>query len=318
VHGLLAALLIAFAAGAWGQTYPTRPVRLVVPFPAGGTTDINARTLAAQLERQLGHAIVADNRAGASGIIACDIVAKAAPDGHTLLYVSSSIALNPNIFRKLPYDTVRDFAPVTRVASAVGFLLVVSPSLTASSLKEFIALGKAPDTKLSFGSAGIGNPLHLAGEVFNLRAGTHMLHVPYKGVAPAITAVIGGEVQALFTPPPAAVAHIKTGKLRALGFSGTARWAVLPDVPTFAETVPGLYVPAGWDGLFAPSRTPAALVNKLQAAVRKALDVPKVSEAYVSGGYEPAGSTPEEFRRFFVAEIKRYAKIVRDAKIQSE
>jgi tripartite-type tricarboxylate transporter receptor subunit TctC len=310
--------LIALTAAARADTYPARPVRLVVPFPAGGTTDINARTLGAQLERGLGQPFVVDNRAGASGIIACDIVAKAAPDGHTLLYVSSSITLNPNIFRKLPYDTVKDFAPITRVASAVGFLLVISPSLPVSSLKEFIALGKAPDTKLSFGSAGIGNPLHLAGEVFNLRAGTHMLHVPYKGVAPAITAVIGGEVQALFTPPTAAVAHVKSGKLRALGFSGTARWAVLPDVPTFAETVPGLYVPAGWDGLFAPARTPAAIISRLQTEVRKALEVPRVREAYLGGGYEPAGSAPDEFRRFFVAEIKRYAETVRDAKIRPE
>ena len=315
---LLTTLAFALGASAWGQPYPNRPIRLVIPFPAGGTTDINLRTITVQLERQIGQLLVVDNRGGANGIIGTDIVAKAAPDGHTLLYVSSSISLNPSMYRKLPYDTLKDFTPVTQVASAVGFLLIVSPSLPANSLSELIALAQGKDSKVAFGSPGYGNSLHLAAEVFKLRTGTQMLHVPYKGLAMALNAVIGGEVQVVFLPPTIAVSQVKVGKVRALGFSGTARWALMPDVPTLAETVPGLYIAAGWDGLFAPARIPTQIVARLQTEFHQAVQAPKVREYLVSGGYDPLGSTPGEFRKFFHSEIKRYAEIVREAKIQPE
>ena len=315
---LVAALAFALAASAWGQNFPVRPIRLVVPFPAGGTTDINARTLAAQLDRQLGHTVVVDNRVGANGIIATELVARSAPDGYTLLYVSSSISLNPSTYRKLPYDTVKDFVPVTEAAAAVGFLLVVSPSLPAASLRDLIALAKNADAKIAFGSPGYGNSLHLAAEVFKLRTGTQMLHVPYKGVAQALTATIAGEVQLAFMPPTIAVLQVKAGKARALVFTGPARWALMPDVPTLSETIPGFVIAAGWDGMFAPARVPAHIVARLQTEVNKALQAPKVRDLFVSGGYEPVGSTPDDFRKFFHAEMKRYADIVRDAKIQPE
>lgn len=313
---VIAALAVSGAAPA--QNFPGRPLRLVIPFPAGGTTDVNARLVAGQLERLLGQPAVVDNRVGANGIIATELVARAAPDGHTLLYVSSSISLNPSIYKKLPYDTVRDFAPVTSIAAAVGFLMVASPALPAVNLRDLIALAKNPDSKLSFGSPGYGNSLHLAGEVFKLRTGAQMLHVPYKGVGIALTAVMAGEVQLAFMPPTIAVPQVKAGRARALAFTGPARWAMMPEVPTLSETVPGFTIAAGWDGLFAPARVPAATVLQIQRAVRAALNEPKVREALVSGGYEPVGSTPEEFSRFFAGEMRRYADIVRDAKIQPE
>ncbi len=290
----------------------------MIPFPAGGTTDVNARVVAGQLERQLGQPAVVDNRVGANGIIATELVARAAPDGHTLLYVSSSISLNPSIYKKLPYDTLRDLVPVTSVGAAVGFLLVAGPSLPAASVKELIALAKNPESKLTFGSPGYGNSLHLAGEVFKLRTGTQMLHVPYKGIGIALTAVMAGEVQLAFMPPTIAVPQVKSGRARALAFTGPVRWNLMPEVPTLAETVPGFTIAAGWDGIFAPARVPADTIVKIQRAIHAALQEPKVREVLISGGYEPVGSTPEEFRKFFLGEMKRYADIVRDARIQPE
>jgi tripartite-type tricarboxylate transporter receptor subunit TctC len=311
-------LLLAFLAQTQAaQTFPNRPVRLIVPFAAGGTTDVNARTIGAQLERQLGQPFVVDNRVGANGIIATGIVAKSAPDGYTLFYVSSAIALNPSMYRNLPYDTTKDLAPVTRVASAVGFLLVVNNALPVNSARDLVALSKTGE-KIAFGSAGIGNPLHLAGEVFKFRTGAQMLHVPYKGIALALNALIGNEVQVVFLPPTIAVPQIKAGKVRALGFSGAARWSLLADVPTLSESVPGLQIPAGWDAVFVPARTPPELIAKLQTEFRQAVNVPRIREQLVAGGYDPIGESPDAFRRFFLSEIRRYAEIIREAKIQPE
>jgi tripartite-type tricarboxylate transporter receptor subunit TctC len=318
VTAALSAAVFTLEHSAWGQAYPVRPVRLVAPFLAGGTTDVNARTLIEQLKRQFGQSIVVDNRAGANGIIGTEIVARAAPDGYTLLYVSSSMALNPSIYRKLPYDPVKDFVPVTQVAAMVGFLLIVNPSLPANSVRELIVMAQAKDSKIAFGSFGYGNASHLAAEVFKLHTGTQMLHVPYKGTAVARNGLLGGEVQLLFGPPTVFVEHVKAGKLRALGFSGTSRWAMMPEVPTLAETVPGLYITAGWDSVFAPARVSGDIISRLWTEIHKALQVPKVREFLVSGGYEPVGSAPQEFRQFFQSEMKRYAQIVRDAKIQAE
>jgi tripartite-type tricarboxylate transporter receptor subunit TctC len=213
---------------------------------------------------------------------------------------------------------MKDLLPVTEVAAAVGFLMVVSPSLPVNSLKELIALGRSNDAKLAFGTPGYGNSLHLAAEVFKLRTGTHMLHVPYKGVALALNAVIGGEVQIAFMPPTIAVAQVKAGKARALAFTNATRWAQMPDVPTLAETVPGLVIAAGWDGVFAPAGVPAPIVTSLQSGFSQALQAPKVREVLVTGGYDPVGSTSDEFRKFFQSEVRRYAAIVREAKIQPE
>jgi tripartite-type tricarboxylate transporter receptor subunit TctC len=311
------AMLLAAGAAAAADVFPERPVRLIVPFTAGGTTDVNARAIGAQLERQLGQPFVVDNRAGANGIIATDLVVKSAPDGHTLLYTSSAVALNPSMYRKLPYDTLKDLAPVTRVASAVGFLVVANLNLSANNARELVALSKT-GAKVAFGSAGIGNPLHLAGEVFMFRTGAQMLHVPYKGISLALNAVMGNEVQLVFLPPTIAVPQIKAGKVKALGFSGQSRWPLLPEVATLGESIPGLQIPAGWDAVFAPAATPANLVTKLQTELRKAVQAPKVREQFIAGGYDPLGESPEVFRKFFLSEIRRYADIIREAKIQPE
>ena len=310
--------VVVYSTAAWAQDFPKRPLRLVIPFPAGGTTDVNARVVAGQMDRLLGQPAVVDNRVGANGIIATELVARAAPDGYTLLYVSSSISLNPSIYKKLPYDTLRDLVPVTSVAAAAGFLMVAGPSLPVASVKELIALSKMPESKVNFGSPGYGNSLHLAGEVFKMRTGTQMLHVPYKGIGIALTAVMAGEVNLAFMPPTIAVPQVKSGRARALAFTGPVRWGLMPEVPTLSETIPGFTIAAGWDGLFAPSRVSSETILKIQRAVRAALQDSKVREVLVAGGYDPVGSTPEEFRKFFLGEMKRYADIVQDAKIQSE
>ena len=317
VAGVAAAILV-YSTASGAQNFPIRPLRLVIPFPAGGTTDINARVVAGQMDRVLGQPAVVDNRVGANGIIATELVARAAPDGHTLLYVSSSISLNPSIYKKLPYDTLRDLVPVTSVAAAAGFLIVAGPSLPVASVKELIALAKTPESKVNFGSPGYGNSLHLAGEVFKMRTGTQMLHVPYKGIGIALTAVMAGEVNLAFMPPTIAVPQVKSGRARALAFTGPARWGLMPEVPTLSETIPSFTIAAGWDGIFAPSRAPAETILKIQRAVHAALQEARVREVLVAGGYDPVGSTPEEFKKFFLGEMKRYADIVREAKIQPE
>jgi tripartite-type tricarboxylate transporter receptor subunit TctC len=314
---LTAALAIAHPHAAAG--YPDKSIRVVAPFPAGGTADALARAVTAQMEQQVGRSIVIDNRGGANGIIGTDIVAKAAPDGYTLLHVTGSFVVNPHVYRQLPYDIHRDFAPVTNLALGDGYLLLVHPSVPAQTTPEFIALAKQPASRVTYGSPGVGNTLHLAAELFNVRAGIQVAHVPYKGVAPAMNALVGGEVNSVFMPPTVALSLIKAGRLRALGYTGATRWAPLPDVPTISESgVPGFVLRGGWHGWFAPARTPAAIVERIYAEVKKALQVPKVREYVLAGGYEPEGSSPAEFRKFVRAEWERYAEMVRAAKIQPQ
>ena len=306
-------LLALVAGSAIAQTYPTRPIRLVMPFAPGGTADINVRAVAAHVERQLGGTIVIDNRDGANGIIGTQIVVHAAPDGHTLLHTTTSIAINPAVHRKLPYDTLQDLAPITFVALGTGYVVVANPAFGARSMRDLIELAKKDKNKpLAYGSAGIGNSTHLVTEMFSRAAGVSMTHVPYKGVAPALNAVIAGEVQFMFIPPTAAVQHIKSGLLRALAYTGKARWSVLPEVPTVMESgLPGFHKDAGWNAWFAPAKTPAAIIARLQSEVRKALDVPRVREVFINGGYDPLANTPTEAREFMRAEVKLYGDIVR-------
>jgi len=304
-------------AGGPGQAYPNRPIRLVVPFPPGGNVDTFARMLTKQLETQLGHSLVVDNRGGANGIVGFDIVAKAPPDGYTLMVTSFAFAVNPSMYKKLPYDTERDFVPVTNYVNGLGYLLVAHPSVPANSVKELIALAK--EKPLRYGSAGIGNGQHLAGELFCLKAGIKMLHVPYKGGGPVLNAVLGGEVQLNFPAAIVAMPYVKAGRLRALGFTGAARLASLPDVPTIAEEgLPGFFYDTGWHALFAPAKTPGAIVNRLHAEIRKVIEVPQLRNYFISGGYEPKADSPAEFRKTFLADIKRYAEIVRIARIEAQ
>jgi tripartite-type tricarboxylate transporter receptor subunit TctC len=302
------ATLALITATANAQVYPSRPVRLVVPFPAGGTADVIARSVTTELEHQLGQTC----------IIGSEIVAQAAADGYTLLHVTAAFTINPSVYRKLPYR-VEDFAPITNLAVGVGYLLLVHPSVPAHSVTELIALAKSKAGQLTYGSPGIGNTLHLAVEFFNTKAGIAMTHVPYKGVAPALTALLAGEVQVMLIPPIISVQQVKSGKVRALGFTGRTRWTLLPNVPTVAETaMPEFYIIGGWHGWFAPAKTPRTIVDKIQSAVHKAVQVQKVRDFMVAGGYEPDGRSPDEFRRLVQDEVKRYAEIVRATKIQPQ
>jgi len=316
----LALVALVAAHGTAAQAYPHRPLRLVVGLAPGGTQDLIARAVSRQLGAQLGQNVVIDNREGATGIIATDLIAKAAPDGYTLLHASSDFVINPLIHRKLPYDIYRDFAPVTIVVRGVGYLMLVHPSVPAQSLKDFIALAKSPNSRLTYGSGGIGNNLHLAGELFNMHAGTKLTHVPYKGGAPAVNALIAGEIQSLFVPPtPTVLQQLKAGKLRTLAFTGASRWLFLPDVPTMIEAgIPNFVYSGAWHGWLAPAHTSKDIIAKLQTETHKALQEPKVREPVIAAGYDPVGSTSEEFRAAIRTESEKFAEVMRAAGIKPE
>jgi len=316
---LLAGVIALVAAAAAAQPYPQRPIRLVVPFPPGGNVDTLARVLARQVEAQLGQPLVIDNRGGANGIVGVDIVAKAPPDGYTLLATSFSFAVNPSIYRKLPYDTEKDFAPVTNYALGLGYLLTVHPAVPAHTVPELIALGRNQDSPLRYSSAGIGNGTHLAAELFALKAGIHMLHIPYKGGGPAMTAALSGETQVTFPAVAVGAPHVKSGRIRALGFTGSARVASLPDVPTIAEAgLAGFHFDSGWHALFAPAHTPATVVAQLHAEIRKALEAPRVRDTFVAGGYEPRADAPAAFRQSLASDIRLYSEVVKAAGIEAQ
>jgi tripartite-type tricarboxylate transporter receptor subunit TctC len=299
------------------RAYPVRPIRIIVPFPPGGNVETLGRPLYKYVEQELGQPIVIDSRGGANSILGSDLVAKANPDGYTLLHTSFGFAVNPAIVKKLPFDVERDFVPVTNVALGTGYLMVINPSLPARTVKELIAVAK--QKPLRYSTAGIGNGQHLAGALFAERAGVEMLHVPYKGGGPALTAVLGGETDIHYPGASVGLPHVKSGKLRAIGFTGAKRLASLPDVPTIAEAgLTGYVSDAGWHAVFAPAGTPPAIVNRVQSAIRKALDVPQVRDHLLNGGYEPQGLAPAEWAKVFRADLKRYAEICRIAKIEPQ
>ncbi len=310
--------LALVASGTWAaEAYPTRPVRVIVPFPPGGNVDTFARVLYRHVEQDLGQPVIIDNRGGANSILGSDLVAKASPDGYTYLNTSFGFAVNAAIVRKLPFDVVKDFLPVTNVALGDGYLMVVNAAVPAKNVKELIALAK--QKPLRYSTAGVGNGQHLAGALFAERAGVEMLHVPYKGGGPALTAVLGGEVEVHYPAASVGRAAGEKRKVRAIGFTGSKRLGTLPDVPTVAEAgLPGYVADAGWHAVFAPAKTPMPLVNRMHAAIRKALEVPQVREHFVNGGYQPQAAPPAEWAKLFREDLKRYAEICRIAKIEPQ
>ena len=314
----LAALAIAGAAWAQAQHYPSRPVRVVVAAATGGP-DIVARVVAAKLQEQMGQPFVVENQPGANGIVGASTVAKAAPDGYTILVYSSGFVINPYVHKSLPYDTEKDFIPVTNLVTNGGLIFAVNANLPVKTMQEFLAYAKQPGTQLAYSTPGVGNTWHLATEVFDNLVGIKMTHIPYKGGGPATAAAAAGEVQVVLASPPPLMPHYKSGRVRALAFSGVKRHPSFPEVPTMAEAgVPGYRHDGGWFGMFAPAGTPMEIVEKLAAEVRKAEQDPGVLDRIASLGAFPAAGTPAEFKKFIQAELKNYGEQARLAHIVPE
>ena len=292
--------------------YPARPVRIVVPYPAGGPVDITARAIGPRLSAAVGQPVVIDNRGGAGSILGSDLVAKSAPDGYTLLLCTTANAINASLIPRLPYDMVKDFAPITMVA-IITSVVVVHPSVAANSVKELIATAKARPGQLSYASTGNGTPTHLAGELFKSMAGVDIVHVPYKGAAPAVVDLISGQVQLSLISAPGVVPHIKAGRLRALAVTNAKRSALLPELPTMSEAALPGFESEGWHGLFAPARTPRAIVDLLYREVAAILRSPETSSYLLQSGAEPIGMPPGEFAVKLRSEIEKWGKVVKAA-----
>jgi tripartite-type tricarboxylate transporter receptor subunit TctC len=316
---LLFALGVALAAAlpAAAQDYPNRPIRFIVPYPPAGGTDVVARILAEPLGAALGQTIVIDNRGGAAGNLGTDLAAKAPADGYNILFTLSSHTINPKLYDKLPFDVEKDFAPIS-LAAMIPQILVVHPSVPANSVKELIALAKANPGKLNYASVGTGSPGHIAGELFKLKTGVDIVHIPYKGGGPAVVDTIGGQVQLLFVSMPAAWQHVKAGKLKAIAVTSAKRSVAAPDVPTIAESGVPDYVVDSWYGALAPAKTPPAAVARLNAAFVKVLEDPQVRERLLAQGAEAAPSTPAEFDRLIRDELQKWDFVIRTAKIKPE
>lgn len=301
--------LITPSVGFGADPYPAKAVRMVVPFPAGGPTDVLARLVSQNLSEAWKQQVVVDNRPGAGANIGAELAAKAPPDGYTLLMTTSVIVVAPSLYSNLPYNPLRDFAPVVNVASAPAILLV-HPSVPANSVSELIALAKRTPGKINFASTGSGTPLHLSAELFKVMAEIDIVHIPYKGSAPALVDLIGGQVSMMFDSTVSGIRHAKSGALRALGVSSSRRLAVAPNLPAIAETVPG-YEASFWYGMFAPAGTPPAIVTKINADVLRVLGAPDVRDRIESQGAEPIGNSVEQFAAQMRSDVPKWAKVVK-------
>jgi tripartite-type tricarboxylate transporter receptor subunit TctC len=317
-HAVIAALVLVFIpAGASAQQYPTRPVRLIAHSAPGGTSDILGRLVAAKLTESLGQQVIVENRAGASGIIGVDAAVKSAPDGYTMLITQTSIAINPSMFAKLPYDAMRDLAPVTKLVAAPN-LLVVHPSVPAKSVKGFIALAKAQPGSLINGSPGQGTSPHLSAELFKIMSGIQLDHVQFKGAGMAIVSLLSGEISVMFTTPPTAMPYLKAGRLRPLGVTTLKRVSALPDVPAIAEAgVPG-YESVQWFGMLVPAGTPRPIVDRLNQDIGRALRAPDMKERLAGLGLEVDVGTPEQFAAHIKSETEKWAKVIKNMGIKPQ
>jgi tripartite-type tricarboxylate transporter receptor subunit TctC len=313
---IVALSALAFSAIAAAQNYPAKSIRMIVPYPPGGGNDTMARTVGQKMTESLGQQVVIDNRGGAGGNIGAEMAARAAPDGYTLfLGGTGSHGTNPNL-QKVPYDPVRDFAPISLIASA-PLLVVVNNSVPAKSVKELIALAKSRPGQLNFASSGTGTIAHLAAELLNSMGGIKMQHIPYKGTGPALTELLAGQVQVMLNSAVSMLPQVRGGKLRALAMTGAKRFAAMPDLPAVAETLPG-YEAASWYGILAPAKTPRPIIDRLNREVVNVAQRPELRERLVADGAEPVGNSPEEFAAHINRELARWGKVIKDANIRLE
>lgn len=314
-RALLLVAIAALATNAFAQNYPVRPVRLVVPSSPGGTSDILGRLLAQKLGDALGQQVVVENRPGASSVIGADVVAKAAPDGYTLLISPAALAINPHMYAKMPFNTQRDLAPISLLVET-GNVLVVHPTVPARTVQELIALARRNPGHLAAASPGPGGSPHMSAELFKIMAGVDVLIVPYKGSGPGTIALLSGDVSLMFTTPPSAIVYLKAGKLRALGVTTKARIPALPDIPTIAEAALPGFEATQWFGLLAPSGTPRSIVDRLYQETLRAVRALDMKERFAAEGLEPVGSRPEEFAAFIHSELDKWAKVIKVAGIK--
>jgi tripartite-type tricarboxylate transporter receptor subunit TctC len=301
--------LAAVCSTAAAQTYPTKTVRMIVGYPPGGPTDVLARIVSQKLTQAWGQQVIVDNRPGASGMIGAEFTARAAPDGYTLLMVPVTYAVTPSLFSKMTYDVEKDLAPVAQVAAA-PFILVVHPTLPVKTVKDLITLARSRPGQLNFASASTGGMPHLAGELFNSMTGVKMVHIPYKGAAPATTDLLSGQVTLMFNNMLSAMPQVKAGRLRAVAVTSLTRSAAAPELPTIAETVPG-YEANGWYGAFAPAATPKDLINRVNAEMNRIMKMPDVTQRLAGDGVEAVGTTPEQFGAYLKQEVAKWGKVVK-------
>jgi tripartite-type tricarboxylate transporter receptor subunit TctC len=315
---VLLAVTAALAAPAFGQAYPNKPIKMIVTFPAGGGADFVGRAISPKLTDSLGQPVVVDNRAGAGGNIGAEAAAKSPPDGYTLLLgAAGTMTISPNLYDKVPFDTFKDFEPIVLVGSS-PFVLAVNPSVAANTLAELTAFAKANPGKLNYGSSGNGGAPHLAGELYKSMAGINMVHVPYKGLAPAITDLLGGQVQVLFADVGLVAPHIKAGKVKAIAVTGASRATALPDVPTMSEAGLTGYRAGTWYGLFAPTGTPKDVIARVNADAVKAVAGADMKSQFGQQGIEPAGGTPAEFATLIRDDYAKWSKLIKEANIKPE
>jgi tripartite-type tricarboxylate transporter receptor subunit TctC len=311
--------LLLACGNAVAAEYPTKPIRWVLGFAPGGAPDVIARVVAQQLTTQLGQPVVLDNRAGANGVLAAELVANATPDGHTMLVTSASFAVNPSVYRKLPFDPVRSFAPVTNLCSSAGMLILVNAPYPAQTVRELLDIARKPGNRLAYGTSGVGNATHLAAALLQARSGVQFTHVPYRSGGLVTSALMGNEIQFMFTNPATIISQVKSGRVRALAYNAAKRSPLLPDVPTMAEAgVGGMEMDPAWYGVLAPAATPAGILAKLHREIRTALGTSLVQERLSGLGCEAVGNPPAEFKAFVQKAIQRAAALVRIAGIEPE